>query len=198
MGFDCFQGYFLSQPKIIKNRSLSSNRLSVMNLIAAVNSTDNDIDKIESIINKDISLSYKILKRVNSASFATATSIDSIKHAIIMLGRKQLNSWATMMAFSNPDNRPAEMLHLSMVQARTCELIAHYANLSPNESYFTTGLFSALDILMEQPIHQLIKSLPLTSEISDALVHRSGTWERRSIQPLHSNFLTGKMRNLRI
>ncbi|VAW65403.1 hypothetical protein MNBD_GAMMA10-1699, partial [hydrothermal vent metagenome] len=89
------------------------------------------------------SLSYKILKLMNSASFANVSSIDSIKHAIIMPGRKQLISWTTMMALCSLDNRPSEMLHLSMVRAKTCEMLADFAKPGHKESYFTAGLFSA-------------------------------------------------------
>lgn len=174
LGFCYFQGYFLSHPKIVKSKKLSNNKLSVMNLIAALNNSDHDIDDLEAIINKDISLSYKILKLINSAFFGLASTIDSIKHGLVLLGRRHLVCWATMMALNNLETRTPEMLHLSMVRAKTCELLAEKAGRSHAESYFTTGLFSALDILMEQDIEVLLKSLPLTDEIKEALLHRKG------------------------
>ncbi len=174
LGFTYFQGYFLSHPKIVKSQSISNNRLSVMNLIATINNPRHNVDQLEGIINKDIGLSYKILKLVNSALFGLSSKVESIKHCIVLLGRRQLISWATMMAMSNLDDRPHEMLHISLIRAKTCELLAKYSRASSEDCYFTVGLLSALDILMQQPIKQLVKNLPLSDEVRDALVYRKG------------------------
>ena len=175
LGFDYFQGYFLSRPRIIKSKSMPSNKLAVLNLLAVLNDPSADVNDLEEAISFDVSMSYKILKLLNSAFFNFANKVESIKHAIVILGRNQLRSWASMMAMAKMDDRPSEMIHLAMTRAKMCELLAEQANLGSLESYFTAGLFSALDILMEREISELIEPLPLSEDVVAALLSREGT-----------------------
>ncbi len=174
LGFNYFQGYFLSHPKIVRGHSISNNRLSVLNLIAAINRPGMDVIELENIINKDIALSYKLLKLVNSALFGLSSKVESIRHCIVLLGRRQLVSWVTLMALGSMDDRPREMLQLSMVRARTCELMAEATQHRNRECFFTVGLLSALDILMQQPLAGILKHLPLSRDIQLALLKRQG------------------------
>ncbi len=174
MGFDYFQGYFLSKPRIIKGKTLSTNRLAILNVLAVLQSPDSELEDIERTISSDVSLSYKILKLINSAMFALPGQIDSIKQAIVLLGRKKLASWASMIAMSKMDDRPSEMIHIAMTRAKMCEQLAEAAGLKPLESYFTAGMFSALDILMEQPLEMLLPQLPLSDELNQALDNGAG------------------------
>ena len=174
LGFDYFQGYFLSKPRIVKGESLPTNKLSLLNLLAILQNPDSDTEELEEAISFDVSISYKILKLINSAFFNTQSKIESIRQAIIMLGRNQLRSWASMLALSNLEDRPSEMMHLAMTRAKMCELLAEKANLPSQESYFTIGLFSALDILMERELAEVIQPLPLTEDVVVALLHKKG------------------------
>lgn len=174
LGFDYFQGYFLSRPRIIKSKSMPSNKLAVLNLLAVLNSPSADVEELEEAISFDVSMSYKILKLLNSAFFNFDNKVESIKHAIVILGRNQLRSWASMMAMAKMDDRPSEMIHIAMTRAKMCELLAEQSNLGSLESYFTAGLFSALDILMEREISDLIEPLPLSEDVVGALLSRTG------------------------
>ena len=174
LGFDYYQGYFLSRPRIIKSKSMPSNKLAVLNLLAVLNNPFADVDELEEAISFDVSMSYKILKLLNSAFFNFDNKVESIKHAIVILGRNQLRSWASMMAMAKMDDRPSEMIHIAMTRAKMCELLAEQAKLGSLESYFTAGLFSALDILMEREIADLIEPLPLSEEVVNALLTRKG------------------------
>ncbi|TNF36231.1 MAG: HDOD domain-containing protein, partial [Gammaproteobacteria bacterium] len=174
LGMDYFQGYFLSRPKIIRGESLAANKMTIMNLLASLHNPDADTDNIESIITRDVSLSYKILKLINSAFFGRPTKIESIKHAIVMLGRKQLCTWASMMALTGMDDKPREQVRLAMTRAKTCELLAQKAGLGPLDSFFTVGMFSALDLLMDRSLEELIGPLPLADNITAALLNREG------------------------
>ena len=174
LGFDYFQGYFLSRPRIIKSKSMPSNKLAVLNLLAVLNNPSADVEELEEAISFDVSMSYKILKLLNSAFFNFDNKVESIKHAIVILGRNQLRSWASMMAMAKMDDRPSEMIHLAMTRAKMCELLAEQANLGSLEAYFTAGLFSALDILMEREISELIEPLPLSEDVVAALLSREG------------------------
>lgn len=175
LGFDYFQGYFLSRPRIIKSKSLPTNKIAVLNLLSVLNNPIADVEELEEAISFDVSMSYKMLKLLNSAFFSFDNKVESIKHAIVILGRKQLRSWASMMAMAKLDDRPSEMIHIAMTRGKMCELIAEQSNLGSLESYFTAGLFSALDILMEREISKLIEPLPLSQEVASALLSREGS-----------------------
>ncbi len=173
MGFDYFQGYFLSRPRILKSTSLETNKLSVMNLLSTLHNAGADTSDVENIINTDLSISYKLLKLINSAFFNLPSKVESIRHAIVILGRRKLTSWASMLAMSSMDDRPVEMVQLSMIRAKTCELLATAMELESADSFFTVGMFSALDLLMQRPIQQLLEPLPLSDDIKHAILGRN-------------------------
>lgn len=174
VGIDYIQGYFLNRPRIISGESLDSNQMSVINLLSILHNPETDTDTVVDTISKDVALSYKILQLMNSAFFSRSTKIDSIQHATIMLGRKQLSTWASMMALSGMDNKPREQVRISMVRARSCELLSEKANLKPADSFFTVGMFSSLDLLMDRSLEELIAPLPLADNIIAALLNREG------------------------
>jgi c-di-GMP-related signal transduction protein len=174
LGIDYFQGYFLSRPKIIAGESLAANQVSIMSLMATLHNPDTDVDTIDDVISKDVSLSYRILKLMNSAFFSRASKIESIHHAIVMLGRKQLCTWASMMALTGMDDKPRSQVEIAMMRAKTCELLAAKAKLEPLDSYFTVGMFSALDLLMDHSLEELITPLPLADNVIAALLNREG------------------------
>ncbi|MDH5485327.1 MAG: HDOD domain-containing protein [Gammaproteobacteria bacterium] len=203
---DYFQGYFLSRPKMISGESLDANQLSIMKLLAILHNPETDTDTIDDIISKDISLSYKILKLINSAFFTLSTKIDSIHHAIVMLGRKQLCSWASIMALTSLDNKPSEQVQNAMIRAKSCELLAEKSGLDHSDSFFTVGMFSALDLLMDHELEELITPLPLADNITAALLQHQGEmgdalncalaqetadWENIRFQSLTANELSG-------
>ena len=174
LGFEFFQGYFLSQPRIIKGKALPTNKLAAINLLATLQNPNAKTDELEKQISIDASISYKLLKCINSAYYSLPRKVESIKHAIVMLGRRQISSIASLLALANTEDMPVEIIHLAMVRARTCELLANAAGLKPPETYFTVGLLSALDIIMERDLAELIKPLPLSEDMVDALLHRKG------------------------
>jgi EAL and modified HD-GYP domain-containing signal transduction protein len=175
LGFDYFQGYFLSRPQVISGESLPTNRLTVLNLLAVLHDPDSDADDLAEAINTDVTTSYKLLKLMNSAAFNLPRKIESIQQGVLLLGRRKLSSWATMLAMHTLDDRPAEILRTAMTRAKMCELLAERAGFKPTESYFTVGLFSALDLIMQRPLPKLIEPLPLSEDITAALLYREGT-----------------------
>lgn len=174
LGFDYFQGYFLSKPQIISGTRLPTNRLTVLNLISVVNNPNSDTDDLTQAINTDVATSYRLLKLINSAAFGLQRKIDSIEQGVLLLGRRQLSSWASMLAMSSLDDRPSEILRTAMIRAKMCELIAEKLKNISKESFFTVGLFSALDLLLQRPLEELLEPLPLNQEIIVALLDHKG------------------------
>jgi len=174
LGFDYFQGYFLSKPQLVSGKTLPTNRLAVLNLLSVVNNPDSSNEDLGEAINTDVSTSYRLLKMINSAAFGLQRDIDSIEQGILLLGRKQLATWTSMLAMSSLDDRPPEILRNAMVRAKMCELVAESAGEINTERFFTVGLFSGLDLLLQRPLKELLKPLPLSGEINSALLDHNG------------------------
>lgn len=174
LGADYIQGYFLNRPRIVRGESLSASQMNVINLLSTLHNPETDTASVVDIISKDVALSYKLLQLMNTPLFRRSSKIESIQHATVMLGRKQLSSWASMLALSNMDNKPREQLRISMIRARSCELLAERAGLSNPDVFFTVGMLSSLDLLMDKSLAELIKPLPLADTVSHALLGRQG------------------------
>lgn len=174
LGFDYFQGYFLSRPQVVSAKSLPANRLMVLNLLAVLHDPNSEPEDLTEAINTDVTTSYKLLRLINSAAFNLRREIESIQQGVLLLGRRQLMSWASMLAMNSLDDRPNEILRTAMTRAKMCELLADKINVPDTDSYFTVGLFSALDILLQQPLPRLLEPLPLSDDIVAALLYRKG------------------------
>jgi len=174
LGFDYFQGYFLSRPDTVRSTSIPSGRLSTMNLLAALNRADVQIDELERLIAQDVSLSYKLLRYLNSAFFTTRRKIASIHQAIVYLGLEALRSWASLLVMATVPGKPRELVVTLMVRAKMCELLATAARLPAPGSCFTVGLFSGLDALFDAPLERILAGLPLSDETTAALLRHEG------------------------
>ncbi len=172
-GYDLFQGYFLGSPRTHKVRDLSVSKLAIMELLSAVHNLDTPIEVLEEKIVRDVSLSFRLLKLVNSPFFGVAKEVDSVKRAIVLLGREEIRKLVSLLALSSVNDQPIAMIEIALFRARTCELLGKRVGISP-EGCFTVGMFSALDMLMEQPIDKIVSKLPLSRIIRTAILVREG------------------------
>ncbi len=173
LGFDYFQGYFFAQPKIIKGKKLPTNRLNTIQLIAALQSPEIEIQELTKIIKCDVTLSFRLLHYLNSAFFNLPKKIISIQDAIIYLGLAKIKNWATLIALTKIDNRPSELILTALVRAKMCELLTQKVG-QEDESAFLVGLFSALDALLETPIQEVISTIPLADHVTRAILKKEG------------------------
>lgn len=176
LGFDYFQGYFLSRPSIVQGSQLPPNRLAVLQLLAKVQDPNSDAHDLELLISQDVALSYKLLRYINSAFFAFPKEIDSIRQAVVYLGTRAIKTWVSLLAVAGLGDKPVELVTQAMQRARMCELLARAARRPNPESYFTVGLFSLLEALMEAPLAQILEALPFSEEIRDGLLKQQGPY----------------------
>jgi len=174
LGFDYFQGYFFAQPKVIRGQRLPNNRLAILKLLSRLQDPNITPEQLEDLIVQDVAFSYRILRYVNSAALALPRKIESIHQAVVILGLQSIKSWTTLLAMSQVDNKPAELVVTSMVRGKMAEGMAIAMKAKQPESFFTVGLFSALDALMDNSMEEILTQLPLAEHISEALLHRSG------------------------
>lgn len=176
LGFALFQGYFFARPEMLKHKKLASSKLNLMLLIAESSQRELNFEKLSGICERDVGLSYKLLRFVNSASYGRGQSIGSLKHAMIYLGEAELKKFVALLALANlSESGPNELLNMSMTRARFCDRLAA-ANGDPDNppAAFLTGLFSLVDAMLEQPLPELLEELPLLDDIKAALLHQHG------------------------
>ncbi|AWB66576.1 histidine kinase [Saccharobesus litoralis] len=176
LGFDYFQGYFFARPEIMKRKTLTSNKLNLLELISASCSEKIDIEKVSDIIERDVALSYKLLRFINSSAFGRSQKIGSLKHALIYMGEAELKKFISLLALANlNDEKPNELLNLSVVRARFCGLLAQQRGDNENPpTAFLTGMFSLVDAMLDEEMVSLIEKLPVLDEIKQALTQGVG------------------------
>ena len=174
LDFDYFQGYFFCKPNIVESQRAPTNRMAIVNLLAQLQDPDVQIEKLEELISQDLALSYRLLKYINSASFALQREVDSIHNAIVMLGLNTIRSLANLMLMANIDDKPQELLIIAIVRARMCEELGIQVDKKMKDVFFTAGLFSVIDALMDKSMEDIVSQLPLSADLKDALLEKKG------------------------
>ena len=160
-GFDFYQGYFLAKPRVFSGRRLPTNRFSLLKLLSCLYDPDVDMRELEELIRQDVSLSYRLLRMVNSAYYALDTKVESIRHALVILGLKQIRSWLTILAMSEVNDRSTTLMTTALIRGKMCELLASASGNKQEDRFFTVGLLSILDAIMDLPMEKVLESLPL-------------------------------------
>lgn len=174
LGFDYYQGYFFCKPVIIDDKPLPDNKIAVLRILSELQRSDITIIEIDRLVRQDISLSFKLLRSINSAAFALPKKIDSIKQAVLYLGLDSIKSWATIIVFCSIDSPTSqELMMTALVRAKMSEILAPVFECD-SETGFMLGLFSVADALFKKPMSELLKSLPLSDTLKLALQSAEG------------------------
>lgn len=171
-GYALFQGYYFCRPMTFSGGALSARRLAYARLLAALNSTSVSVNNIEDLIKHDASLTYRVLRCINSAAFGVRREIHSIRQALVLLGLDQVRKWASVWALAGLNGgSSAELVTIAILRARSCELVASTA-VGPDvaSEFFLLGLCSLLDAMLEQPMETALADLPLSDAIRQALL----------------------------
>ncbi len=169
LGFELFQGYFFQRPHIILGKDIESYKISHMQMIKEVNET-HDFDKMSEIVSHDVALSYKLLRLINSPFYGRGSKIKSTKQALVMLGLDEIKKWITfLMLRESSKDKPDEIMRVSLIRGKFAEILAENLNLKDRKSeIFLMGLFSTLDAILDKPLEEVIKYLPLEKDIISA------------------------------
>lgn len=175
LGFHYFQGYFFSKPELVKTKTLSPAQMTLAELLYETSTPDVDLPKITQIFERDVNLSYKLLRYTNSAAFKRRAEISTIKQALVVLGKHELKKFLSLLfTASVSSDKPVELLKLAMVRARFCENLASIAGQADSSMAFLTGMMSLIDAVLDQDIEKVMEQLPLSAEIKDALINKEG------------------------
>jgi EAL and modified HD-GYP domain-containing signal transduction protein len=179
-GFELFQGYFFERPVILDRKRIDPSGLAMMKLMQQLNE-DWDINEVEETFRENPSLTFNLLKLVNSVMVGMREKIKNLRHAIMILGINHLRRWVQLALFAGNDNRGLNnpLLEMAAVRGRLMELLTMQRTGLPRtsdvvESAFMTGILSMLDALFETPMDHIVETLNLTDDISAALLRREG------------------------
>jgi EAL and modified HD-GYP domain-containing signal transduction protein len=176
MGFHYFQGYFFARPEVIKSKSIDISESSLMNIYVEVMKPDICLNKLNTLLQCDLPLCYKLLNYVNSPTIGKNVEIASIKQALSFLGENQLRRFICLLVTSElSQNKPPELLRTSIYRARFAELLVkETAFKSYSDRAFLAGLFSTIDAILDASMDTIMEQLPLDRDIKLALSQNVG------------------------
>ncbi len=174
-GFEYFQGYFFSKPEIIQRKALEPGFLTIVQLCKEIAKEEIDYKELESLISRDLSLSYKLLTYVNSSAMVSS-QIQSFKQALVYLGEHRLKQFISLVAIASTDSsKPDSLYGLSIQRARFCQLAwSKSYGKSGSGAAFLTGMFSLLDCLLDQPLDVIVEMMPVDQTVKKALTTGEG------------------------
>ena len=183
LGFDLFQGYFFAHPLVIHGRRLQTSKLALLRLLGLL-SQDADTSEVENVLKQEPVLTINLLRLTNSVGSGLATKISSLRHAITLLGRRQLLRWLQLLLYSGAADSPQAvnpLLQLAATRGRLMELLA---DKTPEvkeigrdlvDQAYMAGILSLMPALIGCPMSEIVGQLPVAQPVIDALKDRSGT-----------------------
>ena len=171
-GYTLFQGYFFSKPQVVSRKDIPANKLHYLRLMQEVHRPELDFKALSQVIGSDVSLSYKLLRYINSAAFGLLHEVRTLEQALNLLGRLEVKKWVTLVALASMcDDKPQELMNSAMLRAVLAESLADQMGLGQmKRDYFLLGLFSLLDAMVDRPLDKILSEMPLGDDIKDALM----------------------------
>src|SRR5216683_3255954 len=178
MGYSLFQGYFFCRPEMMQHRDLPSFKLAYLELLRAATAPEFDILELASKIKHEASLTFRLLRYLNSAAFGLRSEIRSVAHALSILGERELRKWIAVVSVGVlAHGKPDELMTVPLVRGRFCELLAPLAGMAGHANdLFLMGLLSVMDAILDQPLDKILAELPVRREIKEALLAQTGLY----------------------
>lgn len=171
-GYSYFQGYYFSKPSIVSQKMIPENKMINLKVLRELNKEDFSMDNLINLIKKDISLSYKFLKLINSANFGFKSRITSLNQAVALLGEEEVKRWLYFIVVNTfGDDKPEIITINTLTRARFVELIFEKIDLKDNAfDGYLIGMLSMIDVLLDRPMYEILNELLISSEIKEALL----------------------------
>jgi EAL and modified HD-GYP domain-containing signal transduction protein len=169
-GFLYFQGYFFRRPEILTAHEIPANRINYLRMLKAVSQRELDVREIENLVKSEAALCYRLLRYLNSAAFGFATEIHSVRHALAILGEREVRRWIRLVAtLGAGQGKSSELVLSAMVRARFCELLSPKIPHGDSD-LFLMGLLSMMDVILEIPMSQVLDNIPIDQETKAVLL----------------------------
>ena len=191
-GFGYFQGYFFRRPEILNTRDMPANQVNYIRMLQEVSRPELDVPQIEKLIKAEASVCYRLLRYLNSAMFGLKNEIHSVRHALSMLGERDVRRWVRLVAAVGAgQNKTSDLVLAALVRGRFGELLAPRVQHGESD-LFLLGLLSLIDAMLDMPMESVLEKIPLDHETKAVLLgqasplrpvfqlmlaHESGEWE---------------------
>ncbi len=171
-GYTLFQGFFFARPEVIESEQIPESKVSKLQLMQKVHQPDIDYTDLVDVLKSDPSLTLKLLKYINSVAMGVRHEITNLRQALALIGLNNFKKWASVLIMASiAEDKPRELMKLSLFRGRFCELLSDKIGLSDQSSeYFLTGIFSLMDAAFGKPMETLVADLPLSDEIIETLL----------------------------
>ena len=183
MGFVYFQGYFFCRPELVIGREVPASRLHYVRLLEMVSRRELDMRELEKLLKQEASISYRLLRYLNSPIFGFALEITSIRHAMAVLGERELRRWIRLIVtVGAAEQKCSELVLMGLARARFCELLSD--QMRSDSDLFLMGLLSIMDAILEVSMDVLLEQLPVDHDTKAALLG-----QKSSLRPLYQLML---------
>jgi c-di-GMP-related signal transduction protein len=199
MGYSLFQGYFFCRPEMMRHGELPASKVAYLDLLRAATAPEFDIDELALKIKHEASLTFRLLRYLNSAAFGLRAEVHSVPHALSLLGERELRKWIAVISVGVlVDGKPDELMTVPLVRGRFCELLAPLAGLGGHANdLFLMGLLSVMDAILDQALETILAELPVRHEIKDALLAKKGRyWKLLEIVIAHEQAEWDRVRTI--
>ncbi len=186
LGYSYFQGFFFCKPELIAVKDIPGTKIHYLRLLRELNQSKIRIDQVENIMKREVSLTYKLFRFINSVHFGFKNTIGSVRHALNLLGEREIKKWLSFLVLSGMGvNKPSELIQTAVIRARFSELVSEAidkknileSDLHPS-NFFLMGMFSLIDSMLGRPMDEILKELPIHDDIKAALQGKNGVYKR--------------------
>jgi EAL and modified HD-GYP domain-containing signal transduction protein len=176
LGYGLFQGYFFARPTRVPSRDIAGARVHYLQLLREIHKPGLDFPSIEAIVEREVGLSYKLLRYLNSAFFGWRGTVASIRHALMLLGEREIRIWASIVVMSSMvSEKPDELVAQALLRGRFCELLAPAAGFADRSSdLFLLGTFSLIDAMLDFPLDAILREIPIAEDVKATLLGEPG------------------------
>jgi EAL and modified HD-GYP domain-containing signal transduction protein len=194
-GFVYFQGYFFRRPEMMGTHDMPANRLNYIRMLQEVSRPELNLPELEKLIKEEASICYRLLRYLNSAVFGFRKEIHSVRHALSLLGERDLRRWVRLIAAVGAgQDKTSDLVLSALVRGRFCELLAPKVPHGESD-LFLMGLLSLIDAMLESPMEAVLEKIPVNAATKSVLLgqpsvlrpvfqlmlaHESGEWEAAS------------------
>ena len=183
MGFTYFQGYFFCKPELVVGREVPANRLRYLRLLEMVSRPEIDLRELEKLLKQEASICYRLLRYLNSPIFGFSLEIKSVRHAMAILGEREMRRWVRLIVtVGAAEQGCSELVLMGLTRARFCELLS--TRLRSTHDLFLMGLLSIMEAILEVDMTTLLGQLPVDHETKTALLGQPS-----SLRPLYQLML---------